>query len=66
MKGSQVSNARLSFLIIACFFARRSLYADETVKVFILEGHSNMEGKGFLVHLRGRFYSLSSGTDTNT
>ena len=50
MKEPYVTSVRLLAIMISCiafFFVQRALAAEKPVKVFILAGQSNMEGKGF-------------------
>ena len=50
MKAPYSKTVRCLPLMISCiafFFVQRALAAEKPVKVFILAGQSNMEGKGF-------------------
>ena len=50
MKAPYSKTVRFWLLMISCiafFFVQRALAAEKPVKVFILAGQSNMEGKGF-------------------
>ncbi len=50
MKGPYSTTVRFSLLMLSSivfFFVQRALAAEKPVKVFILAGQSNMEGKGF-------------------